>query len=337
MGLSSAVGERDAQLHTVKQESQGWMERCKAAEDALSELRIVNGQLDLERLSVAERLRDAEHAVDAMRASATWRWSQQVARNSLVQGVFGGVIRAVAERSNASSARGPTAASAAPAMSEPRSRVQTSAQQMMARHGFLGVPVETFEQAGRSQLTAMLNEGLNPESKVLDFGCGRLRIAYWLIRFLDPGRYYGIEPARERVEYGLQYLFTREEVKLRQPRFDFNARFDSSVFSTKFDFFLARSIWTHAGKSQIEASLDSFVRDSTAASVFLASYLPAKSPEDDYSGDHWVGTSHESDTPGVIRHSLAWIMQQCNKRMLRVAELPGLDCDSQLWLRIRRQ
>src|SRR6185503_10998960 len=140
------------------------------------------------------------------------------------------------------------------------SRVQALAEEMISRNGFLGVPVETFEQAGREQLIALLGEGLNPESKILDFGCGCLRTAYWLIRFLDPGCYHGIEPARQRVEYGLRYLFAPTELALKQPRFDFNSRFDSSVFGVPFDFFLARSIWTHASKMQIEATLDSFIR-----------------------------------------------------------------------------
>ena len=205
---------------------------------------------------------------------------------------------------------------------------------MMRRHGFLGVPVETFEQAGRSQFIALLVEGLNSESRVLDIGCGCLRTGYWLIRFLDAGCYHGIEPARRRVEYGLRYLFTPEEVKLKQPRFDFNPYFDTSVFGTLFDFFLAGSIWTHASKRQIETMLDSFVRDSIPASVFLTSILPAQSPDDDYQGDVWVGTSHESDTPGVIRHSLWWIAEQCQRRGLDVKELPGEAFDSQFWLRI---
>ena len=204
----------------------------------------------------------------------------------------------------------------------------------MARHGFLGVPVETFEDAGRRQFIALLDEGLSPESKVLDIGCGCLRTAYWLIRFLDPGCYYGIEPASVRVEYGLDHLFTPELVMAKQPRFDFNSHFDSSVFVAKFDYFLAGSIWTHASKAQIETTLETFLRDSNPTSVFLASYLPALSPDDDYQGQCWVGTSHESDTPGVIRHALPWITEQCQKRGLRVQDIPGEAFDSQYWMRV---
>ncbi len=207
----------------------------------------------------------------------------------------------------------------------------------MARHGFLGVPLETFARGGRRHLAALLQEGLNPESKVLDIGCGCLRVAYWLIRFLDPGCYHGIEPARQRVELGLRYLFTPEEVDLKQPRFAFNPRFDSSVFATRFDYFLAVSIWTHASKQQIEVMLDSFVRESFRTSVFLTSYLPAQSPAEDYQGACWVGTSHESKAPGVVRHCRPWIEEQCRRRGLAVEALPGIDCDSQFWLRIRHE
>ena len=177
---------------------------------------------------------------------------------------------------------------------------------------------------------------MNPESKIVEVGCGCLRIAYWLVRFLDPGCYYGIEPARLRVEYGLQYLFSGGEVQLKRPRFDFNPRFDASVFGAQFDFFLARSIWTHASKLQIVATLDSFIRDSKDTGVFLVSYLPARIPDEDYGGDRWVGTSHESNTPGVIRHSLEWILTQCEERALRADLLAGTDCDGQSWLRLRR-
>lgn len=216
----------------------------------------------------------------------------------------------------------------------PKQRVQQIAEEMMAREGFLGVPIHTFEEAGRSQLIELLKQGLRPESKVLDFGCGCLRISYWLVRFLDPDCYCGIEPARNRVELGLHYLFTPDILAAKRPRFEYNEVFDSSPFDEKFDFFLARSIWTHGSKNQICATLDSFVRDSAQNALFLASYLPAQSVQDDYQGDTWVGTSHESDVPGVIRHSFSWLLFQCERRNLSVRELPGMDCDSQLWLRI---
>src|SRR5437763_14695052 len=109
--------------------------------------------------------------------------------------------------------------------------VQARGAEMIAQYGFLGVPVETFEDGGRRQFIALLNEGLCPESKVLDIGCGCLRTAYWLIRFLNPGCYHGIEPARHRVEYGLDHLFTPERVRAKQPQVAFTPNFDATVFT----------------------------------------------------------------------------------------------------------
>ena len=218
-----------------------------------------------------------------------------------------------------------------------KAQVQIIAEEMMAREGFLGVPVETFDVAGRTQLMALLKYGLSPESKLLDFGCGCLRVAYWLVRFLNADGYYGIEPAENRVALGLHYLFTPEILAAKRPRFHHNAQFDPSPFSARFDFFLARSIWTHSSKRQIAATLNSFVREAHWGAVFLASYLPAESDESDYQGDAWIGTSHESDVPGIIRHRLLWILEQCAERRLIVKELPGYDCDSQLWLHIAHQ
>jgi len=216
------------------------------------------------------------------------------------------------------------------------SRVQTRANEMMDKHGFLGVPRETFEEAGRTQLVRLLQHGLLPESTVLDIGCGCLRLAYWLVRFLDPGCYCGIEPARQRVELGQRYLFSTGDLESKRPRFDSNASFDLSVFETHFDFFLAYSIWTHCSKTHIETTLDGFLHNSTTTGVFLTSYLPATTAEEDYMGDSWVGTSHESDEPGVIRHSLEWIEDTCRRKGLKLSTLQGKDCDSQYWLRIDR-
>ena len=70
----------------------------------------------------------------------------------------------------------------------------------LAKTTFLGGPADDFERVGRLGFTVLLQEGLRPSSRVLDVGCGALRLGYWLLRFLDPGRYFGIDPVLVRVE-----------------------------------------------------------------------------------------------------------------------------------------
>lgn len=217
------------------------------------------------------------------------------------------------------------------------SRAQELGEAMAEKNGFLGVPSESFDEAGRSQFVTLLNQGLSPESRVMEIGCGVLRAGYWLIRFLDPHNYCGLEPHRGRVEGALETLFDKETLSLKQPRFDWNADFDLSMFPGPFDFFLAGSIWTHADKRSIQVMLKQFRDMSTEDGVFLASYLPARSPAEDYQGTGWVGTSHESDEPGIVRHALDWMLAEAESHGLLAEVLDEPAFDSQFWLKIRRQ
>ena len=202
---------------------------------------------------------------------------------------------------------------------------------------FLGVPVRDFEKAGREQLGYLLAAGMRPSSKVVDLGCGILRGGYWLIHFLDPGNYYGIEPHKERLGIGIDGILEPEILEVKRPRFDTNPRFDTSVFGERFDFFLAYSVWTHASKLQIQTTLESFLRDSTDGGVFMTTYLPASWRHWDYRGDKWYGTSHESDVPGCIYHSRRWIHAACDSQGLTALELEPDKVHGQSWLQITRR
>ncbi len=214
-------------------------------------------------------------------------------------------------------------------------RLQKKAE-MLGEKTFLGVPVQNFEKGGRELLSYVLEAGLNPDSKLVDIGCGVLRGGYWLIHFLDPGCYYGIEPHGGRLKMGINTILEPEILEAKRPRFDTNPRFDTSVFEEKFDFFLAYSVWTHASKPQIQTMLDAFLRDAKDGGVFLTSYLPANGSHPDYQGDEWYGTSHESDVPGLIHHNLQWIEAESERRGLITRELGRDKTYGQSWLEIRR-
>lgn len=202
---------------------------------------------------------------------------------------------------------------------------------------FLGVPIDGFERGGREQLIHLLMNGLTPASRVLDIGCGVLRAGYWLIHFLEPGGYCGIEPSRERLAVGIETVLEPETYAAKRPRFDSNADFDTSVFGETFDYFLAYSIWTHASQKQIAVMLDGFLRDSNRDSVFLTTFLPASWRNPEYRGESWVGTSHESVQAGCIRHRLSWIRAECRRRDLVVRVLGRDSTHGQSWLRICRR
>jgi len=214
---------------------------------------------------------------------------------------------------------------------------------------FVGGPPRDFASVGRLQLEMMLHEGLWPQARVLDVGCGCLRGGYWLMHFLDPACYFGIEPNTEMLQAGLEVIVEPEILARAAPAFSDNDRFDFSEFGVAFDFVLARSVWTHASFAQIETMLDSFVATSPGG-VFLASYLPAdrvpalpaRLPElarriptrTENDRGSWVGRSHHSAVSGMVRHPFHGVATACERRGLRVCQLDYGVANGQRWLRI---
>jgi hypothetical protein len=234
---------------------------------------------------------------------------------------------------------------------------RAKARALAADGQFLGGRLADYERVGRLQLEVLIHEGLYPSSKTLDVGCGALRGSYWLIHFLDPGCFFGIEPHRERVELGLREVLEPDERERAQPRFSHNDDFDLTVFGTRFNFVIARSVWTHTSKEQNRRMLDTFCEVAEPGAVMLVSYLPAsRLPEvlqrpwygllaripkangavnrllgrmprrPDYRGDEWQ--------VGNVSHSYAWIAQECKRRGLAVRDLDYGIVGSQVWLRI---
>lgn len=236
---------------------------------------------------------------------------------------------------------------------------------------WLGGPPRVFEAVGRMGFTLLLENGLRPSSRVLDVGCGALRLGYWLMRFLDPGGYHGIEPQQEMLRVGLEQIVEPEVVERAEARFDDNDRFDFSVFDTEFDFVVARSIWSHASKPQIAAMLSSFAATGSPSARFLTSYKPstltavvaervsplqpaaaavslaAHSPGlarrwpglalgTDYKGEEWVGRQLTSRVSGTVRHRFGWIAGEAARHGLAVRQLPGEVVSNQYWLCIER-
>ena len=213
------------------------------------------------------------------------------------------------------------------------------ANKIQAEGIFLGGRIEHFEIAGRKLLLTLLSQGLTPDSKVLDIGCGCLRGGYWLIHFLDQGCYFGIEPNVAMLEAGIRILLEPGLFDIKKPRFDHNPDFDFTVFGEKFDFLVALSIWTHASKPQIQAMLDGFVSTSNPTGILIATYYRVTLFKRDYRGQQWIGQSHQSNTRGMVHHSLAWIQAECDHRGLVAEEIneKAYKYWNQTWLRIKHK
>jgi hypothetical protein len=204
----------------------------------------------------------------------------------------------------------------------------------LSQESYVGCGVYRFEKTGRTELESLIRNGLNPWSKLLDIGCGALCGGYWMIHFLNSGCYHGLEPNEHMFKAGVKHILEPGLLQDKKPSFQHNDQYDFSGFGTRFDYFHAHSIWTHAPKKDIEKMLDGFLEFGNDGARFLIKAPRLFRP--DYKGDTWVGISHESDKPGICRHSMKWIQQACSSRGITVRMLKNEKIHKQKWILIEK-
>lgn len=136
-------------------------------------------------------------------------------------------------------------------------------------------PPERYGLLGLLQIGLLHQLGLKETDKVLDFGCGSLRLGRILIPFLREGGYFGIEPNMWLVDEGFARELGEDARRLKRPRFSDDATFDCRVFGATFDFIMAQSIITHSGQLQTERLFETAAAAMKPGGRFVLSWLPA--------------------------------------------------------------
>ena len=102
-----------------------------------------------------------------------------------------------------------------------------------------------WKEIGRLQFDYLVSQGLRPEHRLLDVGCGCLRGGIHFVSYLADGHYYGID----KDEY---LLVSARDVELpeaglahRQVHLLCRDDFDFARFGARFDYALAQSVFTH--------------------------------------------------------------------------------------------
>jgi SAM-dependent methyltransferase len=81
----------------------------------------------------------------------------------------------------------------------------------------------------------VVEAGLRPEHRLLDFGCGALRVGNWVIPYLDEGNYFGVEAHLVSLEAAATYEIPLHGLEAKRPRLLWNEDFAFSHFETTFD------------------------------------------------------------------------------------------------------
>ena len=131
-----------------------------------------------------------------------------------------------------------------------------------------------WKELGLLQLEFLKRRGLQPHHQLLDIGCGCLRGGIHFIRYLEPGRYFGIDAnpsliRAARVELAKARLADKPCQLLADDAF----RLDE--FQTDFDFMIAISVFTHLPMNHIIHCLHAAQRQLKPDGVLYATFFQA--------------------------------------------------------------
>ena len=137
-------------------------------------------------------------------------------------------------------------------------------------------PPEDYDRVAAMTFGLLTSLGLRQHHKVLDIGCGSLRVGRLLIPYLNSRCYFGIEPNRWLVGQGIDKEVGESQVRIKEPEFLFAESAEAWVGTHLFDFIVAQSIFSHTGHELLDTWLRDASRLLTPSGALVATFLVDK-------------------------------------------------------------
>jgi hypothetical protein len=154
---------------------------------------------------------------------------------------------------------------------------------------FVGPPFN-YDIIGALQFQFLLDLGLREYHRVLEVGCGSLRLGRLLMIYLLPGRYFGVEPNTKILREGLIHNLGADDgdvVRLKTPKFVSNSDFDFSFTGSPVDFIIAQSIASHTGVMQTKKLMRAMADSSHEDTLAMMTYIRCQQRSQENTEDGW--------------------------------------------------
>lgn len=129
-----------------------------------------------------------------------------------------------------------------------------------------------WDEMGKLQFNYLLKNGLKPEHRFLDFGCGALRGGLHYIGYLNAGNYEGIDISEDILREGKKFL---KEANLEGKNPVLHLVNDLSfrcVEGKKFDYIIAQSVLSHMPLKEIETSFVNIKKVMKPETIYFATF-----------------------------------------------------------------
>jgi len=137
-----------------------------------------------------------------------------------------------------------------------------------------------LQESGIQDLVLIKEFGLQPNHTFLECGCGWLRASHHIISHLEHGKYFGFDPASERIRVGRQ-IYEPQNIEEKNPRFleTKDNSFDW-LNGEKFDYIWCHAVFGHLPKDDVDVFFNNVRKAMHKETIFLFTYNPIPDARD---------------------------------------------------------
>jgi SAM-dependent methyltransferase len=162
-----------------------------------------------------------------------------------------------------------------------------------------------WEVIGALQFDYLVSQGLEPQHRLLDVGCGAMRGGIHFAAYLEPAHYFGIDVNGDLLEAARRVEIPAAGLAGRMPPENLRAseRFEAP-FDVAFDYALAVSLFTHLPLNHVRLCLYQIAQVMRPGGRFFATFFPvAEDSPYDVRQRHVVATTQAERDPFHYRPS----------------------------------
>jgi SAM-dependent methyltransferase len=138
-----------------------------------------------------------------------------------------------------------------------------------------------WEDMGALQLAVLRDFGMGPTARLLDVGCGSLRLGVKAAAFLEPGHYFGTDYFEDLLELGYEREIRPAGLGPRLPRENLvvDRGFAFAGLPGRFDFAIAQSLFSHLPLNSCRSCFRSLAAKLRPGGRFLFTYFESAAEE----------------------------------------------------------
>ena len=129
-------------------------------------------------------------------------------------------------------------------------------------------------ETGRAQMAILRDAGMEPRHRLLDIGCGSLRLGHLAVPYLDPGHYWGTDASAALMRRGWEVELT-DRSRLPPAQLIEDSAFALPGIPDDIDFAIAFGVFTHLPADALSACLHSLRARCPHLTAILFTVFPA--------------------------------------------------------------